>query len=103
MYRQGCFEFRCSLMLSSAPSLEKWGRELNIAHPKKVGLYDYNKILYQDSDLSADEQDYDKYDVISLYECLAAQMEKNGDDININTFNINLDISEDAHSGLLSG
>lgn len=80
MYRQGCFEFRCSLMLS-ATSLEKWGRELNIAHPKKVGLYDYNKILYQDSELSADEQDYDKYDVLSLYECLAAQMDKNNDDI----------------------
>lgn len=80
MYRQGCFEFRCSLMLA-ATSLEKWGKELNIEHPKKVGLYDYNKILYQDTELSADEQDYDKYDVLSLYECIMAQMDKNNDDI----------------------
>ena len=49
-YSQGCFEFRCSYLLSSA-SLENWGKEMNAEHKKKVGLYDYDKLIFQDSEL----------------------------------------------------
>ena len=76
----GSFEFRCSYRLSGM-SLEKWSKEMNAEHIKKVGMYDYDKVLYQDSDLSEDEQDYDKFDVYSMRDCLYKQMAYYGDDI----------------------
>lgn len=71
-YVRGGLEFRCSYRLSNM-GLEKWGKSLNIEHPKKVGLYDYQKIIYQDSELTANEQEYDKADVIALFESITAQ------------------------------
>lgn len=79
-YTVGSFEFRCSFRLSGM-SLEKWSNEMNIEHKKKVGLYDYDKILYQDSELDENEQDYDKYDVLAMRECLAKQLEYHRDDM----------------------
>lgn len=69
---RGSFEFRCSYRLSGK-SLEKWSKDLNVEHQKQVGLYDYDKIIYQDSELTEDEDKYDKYDVFSMYECLQKQ------------------------------
>lgn len=80
MYNQYCFEFRCSYLLSGM-SLEKWSDEMNVEHKKKVGLYDYDKIIYQDSVLSDQEMVYDIYDILSMEDCLQKQMEKHGDDI----------------------
>lgn len=79
-YTVGPFEFRCTYRLSNR-SLEKWGIALNIPKElrKKVGLYDYKKTVYQDSELSEDEQDYDKYDVISLQACWRKQCKIHGD------------------------
>ena len=76
----GSFEFRCSYRLSGM-SLEKWSKEMNAEHIKKVGMYDYEKILYQDSELSENEQDYDKFDVYSMRDCLYKQMAYYGDDL----------------------
>lgn len=80
MYNQYCFEFRCTYMLTGM-SLAKWSTDMNVEHKKKVGLYDYSKIIYQDDELSADEQLYDEYDVLSLEECLKKQLVKYNDDL----------------------
>ena len=79
-YQQWCYEWRCTYRLTNM-SLAKWSDEMNIEHKKKVGLYDYKVIHYQDDELDADSLDYDKYDVLALYECFMAQMEKHGDNI----------------------
>ena len=72
-YTQGAFEFRCSYLLSSC-SLEKWCEEMNAEHKKKVGLYDYDREIFQDSELDADSALYDEYDVLAMEDCLRAQM-----------------------------
>ena len=77
-YRQGGLDFRCSYMLTQK-SLEKLGKDLNVEHKKKVGMYDYNRIHYQDDAISQQEQDYAIYDVISLAECYEKQMQLHGD------------------------
>lgn len=79
-YVRGCFEFRCSYRLSGM-SLEKWSKEMNIEHKKKVGLYDYEKIIYPDQELTSSEEIYDKYDVLAMQECLSKQMAYFGDDL----------------------
>ena len=79
-YRQGGLDFRDSYALTNC-SLEKWGKDLNVEHQKKVGLYDYSKVIYQDTELTEDEQAYDKYDVLSLYECFTKQLEIHNDTI----------------------
>ena len=79
-YVRGCFEFRCSYRLSGM-SLENWSKEMNIEHVKQVGLYNYDKVIYPDQELSQDEQIYDKFDVLSMKECLAKQMSYYGDDL----------------------
>lgn len=79
-YQQWCFEWRCTYRLTNM-SLAKWSEKMNIEHPKKVGLYNYDAIHYQDDELDADSLDYDKYDVLSLYECFIKQLEKHGDNI----------------------
>lgn len=76
----GSYEFRCSYRLSGM-SLEKWSKEMNAEHIKKVGMYDYDKVLYPDSKLSEDEQDYDRFDVYSMRDSLNKQMAYYGDDI----------------------
>lgn len=79
-YRQGPLEFRDTYILSGV-SLEKWCKDLNTEHQKKVGLYDYNKILYQDSELNEDEKEYDKFDVLALYDCYKKQMSLENDTV----------------------
>lgn len=79
-YHQCCLEFRCSYRLTNM-SLETWTKELQVEHVKQVGLYDYDRIIYQDSELSADEQIYDENDVRGLYEALMKQNELNKDDL----------------------
>ena len=76
----GSFEFRCSYRLSGM-SLEKWSKEMNAEHLKKVGMYNYDKVHFQDDELSEEEQDYDKYDVYSMRDCLYKQMKYHNDDI----------------------
>ena len=77
-YRQGGLDFRCSYILTQK-SLEKLGEQFNVAHKKKVGLYDYDSIHFQDDNFTQNEIDYAIYDVISLAECFDAQMKLHGD------------------------
>lgn len=77
-YNQGCLEFKCTYLLSGT-SLAKWSNELSIEHPKKIGLYDYDKILFQDSELNENELEYDKLDVISMEECFNKQLDLHDD------------------------
>lgn len=79
-YVRGSLEFRCSYLLSGM-SLEKWSKEMNIEHKKQVGLYDYDKVIYPDQELTDKEQIYDKYDVLAMQECLEKQMEYHGDNL----------------------
>ena len=76
---RGSFEFRCSYRLSGL-SLEKWSAN-NKAYKKKIGLYDYDKTIYQDDELTAEEKLYDKNDVYAMKEALNRLMSYYGDDI----------------------
>lgn len=80
MYSQGCLEFRCTYRLTGK-SLAKWTNELQVEHAKKVGLYDYEAIIYQDSILTSNMEEYDKNDVVGLYEALMKHNELHGDDL----------------------
>ena len=80
MYDQYCFEFRCTYQLTGM-SLAKWSKDMNVEHQKQVGLYDYDKIIYQDDELDQDSLKYDEYDVLSLEECLKKQLLKYGDEL----------------------
>ena len=77
-YRQGGISILDTYGLSNC-SLQTWGKNLNVKHKKKVGLYDYDKVIFQDTDLSENEQEYDKYDVLCLYECFEKQLKNYGD------------------------
>ena len=70
-YQQGPFEWRCTYRLSNM-SLSKWSSELDVKHKKKVGLYDYDRIIYQDSKLDKNEELYDRYDIEALQDCYEA-------------------------------
>lgn len=76
---RGSFEFRCSYRLSGL-SLEKWSQN-NTKYKKKVGFYDYNKIIYPDQELNESEELYDRMDVYSMKEALFRQMSYFNDDI----------------------
>ena len=80
MYEQFCFDFRCTYQLTGM-SLAKWSKDMNVEHQKQVGLYDYNKIIYQDEILDQEELKYDEYDVLSLEECLQKQLVKYNDEL----------------------
>lgn len=77
-YEQPPLEFKCTYLLSSS-TLAKWSKDMNTEHQKQIGLYDYEKILYQDSDLSAEEMDYDKYDVLVMQEAFDKQLKVHDD------------------------
>ena len=79
-YRQGGIDILDTYALANC-SLETWGKNLNVEHKKKVGMYDYSKIIYQDTILTSNEQEYDKYDVLCLYECFQKQLTNYNDTI----------------------
>lgn len=61
---------RDSLILSQR-KIEKWAEDLNVAHKKAVGLWDYNKIRNQRDDINADELTYICNDVLAGVECIS--------------------------------
>lgn len=79
-YVRGSLEFKCSYRLSGM-SLEKWSKEMNIEHKKQVGLYDYESIIYPDTELSDKEQKYDEYDVLAMSECMDKQLSYHRDSL----------------------
>jgi hypothetical protein len=81
-YRQGGLSFNCTYLLSQS-SLETWGANMNVLHPKKVGMFDYEKIRFQDTlkTFTQSEFDYAKYDVMSMSECLEKQLQAHNDTV----------------------
>ena len=80
VYQQPPFEFRCTYLLTGK-SLEMWGKDFDVEHKKKIGFYDYDKILYPDSELSEQELQYIENDVICMEECFEKQLEFTHDTI----------------------
>lgn len=79
-YRQGGIDIIDTYAISQV-SLETWGKNLNVEHKKKIGLYNYQKIIFQDSELTESEKLYDKFDVLCLGECLQKQLKNYNDTI----------------------
>lgn len=68
---QNGVELRDSLILSQR-SIEKWGEDLDVAHKKAVGKWEYKKIRNQKDDITDDELLYICNDVLCGVECLDA-------------------------------
>ena len=79
-YKQDFIEVIDTLALSNR-SLDKWSKDLNTVHKKKIGYYDYDKVIFQDTELTAEEMEYDKMDVVVLHECIQKQLELYGDNL----------------------
>lgn len=79
-YQQWCYEWRCTYLLTQM-SLEKWTKEMNVEHQKRVGMYNYESILYPDSELDEQSLLYDRDDVLGLYEAFLGQLESYGDNL----------------------
>lgn len=77
-YKQDFVEVIDTLALSNR-SLDKWSKDLNTLHQKKIGYYDYDKVIFQDTPLTKEEMEYDKMDVVVLHECIQKQLELYGD------------------------
>ena len=71
-------EFRDSLKISMK-GLARWGDDLNVKHPKLTGLIDYNIRRFQDTPLTREDWRYMFRDVITLDECIRAQLNLWGD------------------------
>ena len=67
-------EFRDSLKLSQK-SLAKWGEDLGVRHKKLVGEIDYHVVRYQDTPLARSDWRYMFRDVVTLDECIQAQLD----------------------------
>lgn len=79
-YKQGGLEFKCTYLLSGQ-SLEKWSNDMDVEHKKQVGLYDYDRIIYQDTEIDEASQIYDKYDVLAMQESFDKQLKLHDDNI----------------------
>lgn len=78
VYQQPPFEFRCTYLLTGK-SLEVWGKDFDVEHKKKIGMYDYNKVIYPDTELSEQEIAYIENDVRCMEECFEQQLKFNHD------------------------
>lgn len=79
-YTQGGLEFRDTYALTNR-SLATWGKDMNVEHKKKEGLYNYDKIIYQDDKLTSEEELYDTFDVLCLYEAFKEQLQLESDTV----------------------
>lgn len=62
-------------------NLARLTNAFNVDHKKRVGLVDYDEIHYPDSRLSADDWEYQFYDVLGLQECIMKDFEQDGYDV----------------------
>ena len=79
-YTQGGLEFRDTFALVNK-SLARWGKDMAVEHPKAEGLYDYDKIIFPDDELTSEEELYDINDVLCLYEAFRGQLDLEGDTV----------------------
>lgn len=80
VYQQPPFEFRCTYLLTGK-SLETWGKDFQVEHQKKIGFYDYDEIIFPDTELSENQISYIENDVLCMEEAFAKQLEFNHDTI----------------------
>lgn len=72
-------EYRCSYLLSRK-TLDKWGKDLHVAHPKKSGDdLDYYAYRTPDSRLSEENLSYCLTDVLCVVECVETMLRNEGD------------------------
>lgn len=64
---------RDSLILSQR-SLDKWAKDMMVEHKKAKGLWDYDLIRDQNTELSQDELEYIEHDTLAGVECLDATL-----------------------------
>ena len=76
----GCFEFRCSYMLTNM-SLDKFLKKYDVENKKLTGQFDYSKIRYPWTPLNADELAYCINDVKGLVQALEKQFKSDGDNL----------------------
>ena len=75
----GNFRLYDRLILSNR-SLRKWGKDLGVEHIKRLEPKQYySEILYPDSELTEENIQYQIIDVVSLKECIRAQLDLFGD------------------------
>ena len=73
----GKIEFRCSYILTNL-SLSAWTTKYNVEHKKcSADEYDHTKVRYPWSDLTPEELDYCRNDVLGLIEALKIHLEIN--------------------------
>ena len=63
-----------SLILAQR-KLEKWADDLDVEHKKAVGLWDYELIRNQDTQLNAEELEYIEHDTLAGVECIDKTLE----------------------------
>lgn len=61
--------FRDSLILAQR-KLDKWAKDMQVAHQKAVGKWNYEKIRSQHDDLDPNELEYIEHDTLAGVECL---------------------------------
>lgn len=72
-------ELRCSYLLTNM-GLSTWTKEMKVAHPKlDSDDYDHERIRYPWDELSEEEQEYCRNDVLGLCEALRAQLDRDHD------------------------
>lgn len=77
----GCFEFRCSAKLTNM-SLDAFTHKMGVEHQKLSGEeFDYSKVRYPWTELTARELEYCTNDVLGLVEAVQALMDRDGDTI----------------------
>lgn len=78
--RCGCVELRDSAVYFNE-TLENITNKYHVAHPKAVGLVDYNKIVFPDDQLTENDWIYQFNDVFGLQEALIADFKAYGYDV----------------------
>ena len=75
----GCIEMRCSYLLTNM-TLDRFLKKYNVEN-KKLDDFDYSRIRYPWTPLSAREMEYCINDVKGLVQAVRAEMRTNGDDL----------------------
>lgn len=76
----GKIEYRCSYIHSNM-SLAEWAKKMNVKHQKKVGDLDYSVDRYPWTVLTEEELGYCIHDVLSVVECIHADMAADHDQL----------------------
>lgn len=74
------FEFRCSYIHSNM-SLDTYTKKMGVKHKKLTGTFDYEKIRYPWTELTAEELEYCIHDVQGLVEAIEIEMEHDNDNL----------------------